>query len=244
MQKTKIDWADYTINPVKGLCPMDCKDNQGKSYCYARRMYKRFKWNPEISYDVGWFHALYKIPPHSKVFVGSTMELFGSWIPKGRRRQIIGYSRAFPELTFIFLTKQPQNLPREFPDNCWVGVGVCNDKMLDVAVDKLEDIQAEIKFISFEPLLEKLTLSLDYAFYYSGISWVILGAETPYSLKTAPKLEWVREIVEAADRANIPVFLKKNLKPVLRNSDGWTSAWAVNARGCDGTEYLRQEFPI
>lgn len=30
MQKTKIPWADYTINPVKGLCPMAC------SYCYAR----------------------------------------------------------------------------------------------------------------------------------------------------------------------------------------------------------------
>lgn len=24
MNKTKIEWADYTINPVKGLCPMAC----------------------------------------------------------------------------------------------------------------------------------------------------------------------------------------------------------------------------
>ncbi len=45
MNKTKIPWCDYTINPVKGLCPMACE------YCYARKMYKRFKWNPVIRYD-------------------------------------------------------------------------------------------------------------------------------------------------------------------------------------------------
>lgn len=48
MNKTKIPWCDYTINPVKGICPMHCKDNLGKEYCYAARpngLYKRFKWN-------------------------------------------------------------------------------------------------------------------------------------------------------------------------------------------------------
>lgn len=36
MPKSKIEWTDYSINPIKGLCPVACKDNQGKSYCYAR----------------------------------------------------------------------------------------------------------------------------------------------------------------------------------------------------------------
>ena len=67
-----IGWSDYTINPVKGKCPMGC------DYCYARRMYDRFKWNPEIRYeDPFWqFHKLKGKKP-SRVFVGSTMELFG-----------------------------------------------------------------------------------------------------------------------------------------------------------------------
>lgn len=43
MNKTKIPWCDYTINPVKGLCPVDCKDNEGKSYCYARRLSQKMK---------------------------------------------------------------------------------------------------------------------------------------------------------------------------------------------------------
>lgn len=42
MSKTKIPWCDFTINPVKGLCPMACPS------CYARRRYKRFKWIEEL----------------------------------------------------------------------------------------------------------------------------------------------------------------------------------------------------
>ena len=70
MQKSKIEWCDYTINPVKGLCPVGC------SYCYARRMYKRFGWNPEIRYDdMVWQTGGY-MPKGSKIFIGSTIDLF------------------------------------------------------------------------------------------------------------------------------------------------------------------------
>ena len=59
-----------------------------------------------------------------------------------------------------------------------------------------------------------------------------------------PRVEWVKEIVEVADRAGIPVFLKNNLRPILKNAEGWTPAWAVSAREPDGSkEYLRQEIP-
>jgi hypothetical protein len=46
-----------------------------------------------------------------------------------------------------------------------------------------------------------------------GIGWLIIGTQTnPYK---PPEIEWVREIVEAADKARIPVFLKDNLRPLL-----------------------------
>ncbi len=84
MQHTKIEWVrnqdgtqGYSINPVKGVCPVDCKDNQGKSYCYARRLYKRFKWDETIRFEPLDYK---KFPDGSKVFVGSTMELFGDWV--------------------------------------------------------------------------------------------------------------------------------------------------------------------
>jgi len=233
MNRTKIEWCDYTVNPVKGLCPMAC------SYCYARAMYKRFGWNPGLRYDRGGpLDILWRNEPEagSRIFVGSTMELFGEWIRYEWLATIFRRCVQHPKLTFIFLTKQPQNLQKwsPFPDNCWVGVSVCDDKMLDVAVDKLEDIQARVKFMSFEPLLERLTLSLGYAFYYSGITWAVIGQQTPVSKKTMPRIEWIAEIVEAADNADIPVFLKDNLLPLfeaagITKREDWTG--------------LRQEIP-
>lgn len=58
-----------------------------------------------------------------------------------------------------------------------------------------------------------------------GISWVIVGRLSGYGHKYNPKIEWVEEIVKAADKAGIPVFQKDNLKPLLEDN-------------------LRQELPL
>lgn len=219
MQKTKIEWCDYTINPVKGLCPMAC------SYCYARRMYKRFHWNPEVRYEDPFYdyYALKGKPP-ARVFIGSTMELFGPWV-RGEwlHNGVFSYIRTYTEHTFILLTKQPQNLATfsPFPKNCWVGVSATDRAKWLEAVQEFQDVQATVKFISFEPLLDwsysdrEPQSHVDYTadwFRRSGINWVIIGRQTPPSRKTTPKVEWIRQIVEAADKAGAKVFLKNNLK--------------------------------
>src|SRR5450759_2335951 len=100
MPKTKIEWTDYSINPVKGLCPMDCKDKSGKPYCYARRMYKRYHWGETIRYDdMAWQSGSF-IPKGSKVFVGSTMELFGEWIQRCWLGCIFDYVNMLPKVNF------------------------------------------------------------------------------------------------------------------------------------------------
>jgi len=103
MQKTKIEWCDFTVNPVKGLCPVDCKDTQGKSYCYARRLYRRFHWDETIRLDVDAFLPLleYQHKP-SRIFLGSTIELFGSWVKPEWLDFIFERVRMLPEHTFIF----------------------------------------------------------------------------------------------------------------------------------------------
>ena len=240
--KSKIEWCDYTINPVKGLCPMAC------SYCYARRLYKRFKWNPEIRFDDRWIPDLANIKKPSRIFVGSTMELFGNWVSYWWLKTVFDYCVLYPQHTFIFLTKQPQNLIKwsPFPDNCWVGVSATNRRSLLKSLLWLRDIEATIKFLSCEPLLDQL--SDDYfhnGVPVEGINWVIIGAQTPYSKKTAPRIEWVKEIVDAADKANIPVFLKNNLNPLFLNINNKVpnileSWWGKG--NCFGVN-LRQELP-
>ena len=213
MQKSKIEWCDYTINPIKGLCPVDCKDNQGKSYCYARRMYKRFKWYEGIEWDESCLHAILKITKPSRIFVGSTMELFGGWIHKWALESIFAYCRDYPQHTFIFLTKQPQTLARwsPFPENCHIGISVASTQQYREANNYIKSFVATVKFVSLEPLLGKMP----HEGLVNHIQQVIIGQQTPASARTAPKVEWIKEIVESADRAGVPVFLKNNLKALL-----------------------------
>jgi len=226
MQKSKIEWTDYSINPVKGLCPMAC------SYCYARRMYKRFKWDREIRFDQ---LAFTKLPSSGKVFVGSTMELLGNWVEPEWLETIFHICANRTDNTFIFLTKQPQNLIKwsPFPDNCWVGVSVDNETRYREALNYLPNIKAKVRFASFEPLLTRMPSEGLINF----LDWVIVGQQTPISIETTPETEWVEEIIVTADHANIPVFLKNNL---------WNNACIYEGeQGILFNEHgtMRQEYP-
>jgi len=233
LNKTKIEWCDYSINPVKGLCPMACP------YCYARAMYKRFKWNPEIRLDLSVFDPVTFVEG-KRIFVGSTMELFHDDIPDDWRWGIFEYCKVRKQHTFIFLTKQPQNLIKwsPFPENYWVGVTATNAKMFADACNYLSDIQAKTKYLSIEPLLEWDDDGIqEDRIRMAGLGWLIIGQQTPISAKTQPKIEWIQEIVEAADKAGIPVFLKDNLRPLLKQDASWPSPFfTVDWK-------LRQEFP-
>jgi len=203
VNKTKIPWCDYTINPVKGLCPMACE------YCYARRMYKRFGWDQEIRYNPNAFKGLPSKP--SRVFVGSTMELFGSWVERDWWHMTMAKCLSRPQHTFIFLTKCPQNLPKEFPDNCWVGVTITNNHTY---IGDLARVKANVKYLSIEPLLEWRDFpaqkgNLSEVLHKLGINWVIIGSQTQPTRH--PQREWVDEIISACDKASIPLFIKEPL---------------------------------
>jgi len=96
----------------------------------------------------------------------------------------------------------------------------------------------------------------------AGISWLIIGACTGNlpdmtllgekypdlwlaghgnKITAQPKIEWVKEIVEAADKAGVPVFLKDNLDPLgLPLNSLYYSQYETE----QGPEYrLRQEMP-
>jgi len=217
MTKSKIEWTDYTINSVKGKCPVDCKDKQGKSYCYARRMYDRFKMNPEIRWYPPAFDLLDNLKKPSRIFVGSTMELFHPSLPENWMEYNLATAKKYPQHTFIFLTKLPENLIKfnPYPKNVWLGVSVTNQIQYENALKYLKNIEAGVKFLSFEPLLEHIPLH--FADYISedvqGISWIILGGQSG-NHKFFPPKTWIQDIENAADNAHIPVFEKNNLRKI------------------------------
>lgn len=93
--------------------------------------------------------------------------------------------------------------------NIWFGVSVCDNSGID-GIHTLRTIPTMVRFISFEPLLERIddiySLS-DMEDIYDPINWVILGAETGPGRRET-KVEWMEEIVDACVDSNIPVFVK------------------------------------
>ena len=196
MQKTKIEWTDYTWNPIKGYCPNTC------SYCYAHRMYNRFGWDKNLRYDTIEMNRIHKIKKPSRIFVGSTIDMYHSVINQGWIRTIIEMSKLHPEHTFITLTKYPENLYKySFPKNWWLGTTI-DYKNINRYYNLIDTFSENKLFISFEPLLSSMvTINL------SAIDWIIIGGKFPSPLH---KNEWIDDIVWRADKLNIPIFIKKN----------------------------------
>lgn len=91
---------------------------------------------------------------------------------------------------------------RTIPKNAWLGVTVDVQSSKD-RIDFLRGIQATIRFLSCEPLLEDLgELNLD------NIDWVIVGGESG-SRARPMKEEWVLSIKDQAEVQGSAFFFKQ-----------------------------------
>jgi len=109
----------------------------------------------------------------------------------------------------------------DFPANCWCGTTVSYDGVYRNAY-ALQAVVVPVRFISFEPLHSAILFDES---DLNDIDWVIIGAETGNRKgKIIPEEEWIFDIVDQADKWNIPVFLKDNIEPYYQGE-------------------LRQEFP-
>ncbi len=212
MQKTKIGWTDYTWNPI-------CGCSKGCSYCYARRLAKRFKQRCEWCYRfVPHLHPERleqppKVKKPSKIFVGSMAELFDPKLPPDEIRTVLEAASRANWHTYMFLTKQPDQAAVfgscfEKNKNFQLGVSCENQEAVDRLVSELSLIPAAKRFVSFEPLQDDVYIG----FYleYKYLDWVIVGAQSgPKAVP--PKPEWVQSIIDQCRAAKVPLFLKSNL---------------------------------
>lgn len=216
MNRTKIEWTDFTWNPVTG-CEHGCP------YCYARKIATRFKDlfpnGFEPTFHPERLREPYKVSKNFRsrnpnlpegaamIFTVSMGDLFGNWVPAKWIEAVIRVAEDNPHHIFQFLTKNPARYKEfEFPKNCWLGTTVTSYKDQDRIFD-LPRYRGNVNFVSFEPLLGPVYID---GWVLGYIDWVIIGAQTnPYR---PPKQEWVESIIQQAKDAGVAVFLKDNLR--------------------------------
>jgi len=193
-------------------------------------MYQRFKWNPEMRFELHdpmAIDRLYRknIPDGSKVFVCSTFELFHPKVPKSWRKIIFDVVKLNPKIIFQILTKFPQNIDRPMPDNVWLGVSITKPIEMYPKIKSLYQAQTKLKFVSFEPLMGDVGQFRFQGWLRQNFDWIIVGRLTGYGHKHDPKDYWITSLIYHAKAFKTPIFLKNNLKEI----------WG---------EPLIQEFPI
>jgi protein gp37 len=239
MNRTKIEWCDYTWNPITG-CTKGC------TWCYARALYQRFGWSFKPTYHPDRLMQPVHTKTPSRIFTCSVGDMFDPLVNIEDIDNVLEVMMACPQHTFIVLTKRPENLESklygntpehpcralgggDFVSNLWLGVSVTNQKDADDRIPPLFEIPVAKRFVSVEPMLESVGL-MDYLkepwmpdrivrpgsvpveyMPVIGLDWVIIGGLTGPK-EQPPKREWVDALVSQCDIAHVPVFIKDNAK--------------------------------
>lgn len=210
--QSTIEWTEQTWNPTTGCT----KISPGCKNCYAEVMAHRLHAMGAPGYENGFKLALHperlKQPLQRKkptvYFVNSMSDLFHEDIPDEFLDQVFSVIQQTPQHTYQILTKRAERLPQYFanqacPQNVWLGVSVEDRKHGVQRIDYLRQVDAHIRFLSAEPLLEDLG-KLD----LTGIHWVIVGGESGHKARPMRE-EWVANVKEQTDDAGAAFFFKQ-----------------------------------
>ncbi|MDR0802657.1 phage Gp37/Gp68 family protein [Fluviicola sp.] len=241
MKKSKIEWTEETWNPTTGCN----KVSAGCKNCYAEIMANRLKAMGAPGYENSFEFTimperlnqpLRKKKP-TKYFVNSMSDLFHEEMPIEFLDKIIDIINLTPQHIYQILTKREDAMFQYFsnrciPENIWLGTSVENKKNGVPRIDKLKNINASIKFLSVEPLLEDLG-KID----LTGIDWVIVGGES--GTKARPmKKEWALNVKRQCEEQNVAFFFKQW---GTWGSDGIRRSKKSNGRMLEGQEW--NEYP-
>ena len=231
---TKIEWVTNldgskgkTWNPITGCS----KISRGCKYCYAERMAKRLAGRHGYPKK-----EPFKVTLHSKrlyqpmewkkplmIFLCSMSDFFHDDVPDDYIFEIIEVIKKCRHHTFQVLTKRSERMMeisrkiKKWPDNVWLGVTV-EAREYKQRINHLKTTDAQIKFLSCEPLLDDLgKLNL------KNIDWVIAGGESGPGSRVMNR-DWVINIRDQCIENDVPYFFKQwggtNKKKAGRILDG------------------------
>lgn len=225
-EKSKIQWTDATWNIARGCTKVDedCK------YCYMYRdSMNGTRYEPlEIVRTKGVFNMPLTLKEPSKIFTCSLTDFFHEAID-GYRNEAWDIIRKCPQHIFQILTKRPERIIEHTPpdllqaDNIWFGTSVGSSKGIQ-RINDLINVNCKTRFISFEPLHDKVDMNLDLLDLIK-IHWAIIGGESgnetgKYKYRPC-KIEWIEELIKDLTPTT-SIFIKQmgtHLAKELKMSD-------------------------
>ena len=211
-----IEWTDATWNPVRGCT----KISPGCKHCYAETFAERFRGVKGHPYEQGFDlrlvpekltePLLWRSP--KLVFVNSMSDLFQEGVPDDYIEMVCRVMATANWHTFQVLTKRSDRL-RDLlrgrlrfaaeQEHIWWGVSVEDKKYGLQRVKHLQSAPARVRFLSIEPLLERLG-----RFDLSGISWAIVGGESGPGARPMDE-DWVLSLRDQCAASRVPFFFKQ-----------------------------------
>lgn len=220
--KTKIEWANFSWNPVTGCTQI----SPGCDHCYALTFAERFRGVRAHPYEQGfdlklWPERLH-LPLHwkkpRKIFVNSMSDWCHERIPDSFVLEMFRTMLTANWHTYQLLTKRTPRMvrlvplltdciaevtgSRVWPDHLWLGVTVESAAQRG-RIAQLRKVPAAVRFISYEPALGPLT-GVD----LSGIHWLICGGESGPDARPMNE-EWVRMIRDQCLAQDVAFFYKQ-----------------------------------
>lgn len=237
---TAIQWTDHTFNTWWGCSRVSlaCR------FCYAdglahryghelwrrsgpRRMLSDANWKKPLK----WNREAERASKPALVFCCSMADVFerhpvdeiNAQLDSARARlwDLIGET---PWLHWQLLTKRIENVADmvpwgfDWPANVWIGTSVEDQRRADERIPVLLTLPARVRFLSCEPLLGPVDLTLvdfDGATGLHvlenpprGVDWVIAGGES--GAKHRPmNLDWARSLRDQCADAGVPFLFKQ-----------------------------------
>jgi protein gp37 len=209
---SKIEWTEMTWNPTVGCT----KVSPGCKNCYAEKMAERLQAMRAPGYENGFELTLIasrlddplKRKKPTVYFVNSMSDLFHEHVPFLFIDEVFDTIEKAHWHTFQILTKRADRLAEYFrgknvPKNAWLGVSVEDRKYGLPRIDYLRTVNATVRFLSVEPLLEDIK-DVD----LTDIHWVIVGGESgPKARPMRP--EWVESVQIQCEEQGAAFFFKQ-----------------------------------
>ena len=190
------------------------------------KRYGRVQWGPQgerkatsfanRGMPLAWNRKAAKTGEPWRVFCGSLCDVFDDHpsIDEAWRSELWMLIETTPHLTWMLLTKRPENVVRltpewltgGWPDNVWLGVSVENQEAADKRLPILAEIPAAVHFASCEPLIGPVDLG--HWMILNDINWVIAGAESGAGARPM-ELDWARSLRDQCGKYDVPYFLKQ-----------------------------------